>query len=254
VNRSEFEARMRRGEWFHSLTIPVGMWAVVRMDGRSFGSFTEKAGYDKPFDESFATVMWETAACLLTEFSGLYAFTESDEISLLLHRDFDLFDREVEKLVSLTAATATASFNLGTHSRTLRSGVPLPVFDSRVWIGNEDDVFDYFAWRASDAVRCGLNGWAYWTLRHDGASAAKATSTLRGTNSAFKRDLLRERGWTSTPCRSGSVTGSGCGGSPTRRWVRTRSPVRTCPRSGAGCTWRPNFPRAGKPTEPTCPP
>ena len=43
--------------------------------------------------------MAETAKALLSSLQGTYAYTESDEISVLLPRHADLFDREVEKLV-----------------------------------------------------------------------------------------------------------------------------------------------------------
>ncbi|MEV5746589.1 tRNA(His) guanylyltransferase Thg1 family protein [Actinoallomurus sp. NPDC052308] len=64
---------------------------------------------------------------LLTELGGRYAYTESDEISVLLDRSSDLFGREVEKLVSMSASAATAAF-------TLAAGEPVH-FDGRVWVG-----------------------------------------------------------------------------------------------------------------------
>ena len=45
------------------------------------------------------------------EFQALYVYTQSDEISVLLPQTFDLFDRSLEKVVSLTASLATAVFN-----------------------------------------------------------------------------------------------------------------------------------------------
>ena len=45
-------------------------------------------------------------------FRVVYGYTQSDEISLLLHRDDALFDRKLRKLVSVLAGEASACFSL----------------------------------------------------------------------------------------------------------------------------------------------
>jgi tRNA(His) guanylyltransferase len=112
MNANELEKRMRKGEVYHALRMPPGVYAVVRVDGRGFSRLTE-GRYEKPFDAAFNTHMVAAATALLQEMQGIYAYTESDEISILLPRDWNLFDREVEKSVSLCAGSATAAF---THS------------------------------------------------------------------------------------------------------------------------------------------
>lgn len=182
----DLETRMRSLEWFHSLAVLPGAWIIIRVDGRSFSRFTESR-FDKPFDERFSAFMIETARTLLIEFGGCYAYTESDEISVLLKPSFDLFDREVEKLVSISASVATAAF---THA----VGEPAH-FDSRVWMGSAvQDVVDYFSWRQTDAARCALNGWCYWTLRREGRSRREATRMLKNSDVAAKNELLFARG------------------------------------------------------------
>ena len=182
----DFESRMREGEFFHSLRLLRGAWCVLRVDGRGFSRFTE-ARYEKPFDPVMHQVMVRTASALLEELQGVYAYTESDEISVLFRPDWSLYDREVEKLVSLSAGIASATF---THA----AGVPA-VFDSRVWMGTDAKaVVDYFRWRQSDATRCALNGWCYWTLRKEGQSVAQATRALDGQSVGFKNELLFQRG------------------------------------------------------------
>ncbi|MEU5995629.1 tRNA(His) guanylyltransferase Thg1 family protein [Spirillospora sp. NPDC047418] len=180
------ESRMRAREWFHSLTLLPGAWTVVRVDGRSFSRFTETR-FDKPFDARFSTLMADTAQALLSDLGGRYAYTESDEISVVLDPSFDLFGREVEKLVSLSASIATAAF---THA----AGEPV-AFDSRIWMGTTlDEVVDYLSWRQADAARCALNGWCYWTLRNEGRSARQATRELERTSVSAKNELLYARG------------------------------------------------------------
>jgi tRNA(His) 5'-end guanylyltransferase len=181
-----FESRMRALEYFHALKMLPGTWAVIRVDGKGFSKFTEER-YEKPFDERFSQCMVKTAEALLVQFGGLYAYTESDEISVLLPREWDLYDREVEKAVSISAGIASSTF-------TLACGVAA-VFDSRVWLGATADlVVDYFRWRQADATRCALNGWAYWTLRKAGESVLAATRALHEKSVGEKNEVLFRHG------------------------------------------------------------
>lgn len=181
MKSDNLDARMRRLECYHSLEVLPGAYPVVRVDGRSFTKLTR--GMEHPFDTKFHECMVVTATALLIELGGLYAFTESDEISVLLPRDTDLFGREVEKLVSVSAGVASSTFSL-------ELGKP-GHFDGRVWVGvSEVDVVDYFRWRQSDASRCCLNSWCYWTLRKAGRSAKQATERLEGQSFSAKNELL----------------------------------------------------------------
>ncbi len=131
--------------------------------------------------------MVQTALAVLEDLQGLYACTESDEISVLFPRAWDLFDRELEKVISLSAGSASAALTLafGTWVQ----------FDSRVILAAEDEqVVDYFRWRQADASRCALNGWTYWTLRKQGQGVAKATAALEGKGVADKNELLFQAG------------------------------------------------------------
>lgn len=137
----------------------------------------------------------------MVQFNAIYGFTESDEISLLLGREFDMYNRSVEKLVSLSAAVASSTFTtwftmaFPDDYRNKCWGLEPIALDSRIWFaGDEARVIDYFRWRASDAVRCGLNSWAYWTLRKAGKSAGQATSILANKGVAFKNELLFKHG------------------------------------------------------------
>lgn len=186
MNSDDFEARMRGFEYFHALRLLPETWTVIRVDGRSFSKFTE-SGFDRPFDIRFRDAMVKAAQALLKEFHGLYAYTESDEISILFPPDWTLFDRELEKVVSISAGIASSAF-------TLAIGKPAH-FDSRIWLGTSKSlVVDYFRWRQSDAGRCALNGWCYWTLRKAGKSVKDATARLENKSPAFKNELLFQHG------------------------------------------------------------
>lgn len=186
MDLDRLEAAQRAREYFHAIAVPPGAWTVIRLDGRGFSRFTEQH-FDKPFDSRFSDLMVTTAQAVLTELGGRFAYTESDEISVLFDPTLDLFGRGVEKLVSISAGIATAAF---THA----SGLPAH-FDARVWIGTSvSDVEDYFSWRQTDATRAALNGWCYWTLRKSGQTARQATAALEGTSTSAKNDLLFSRG------------------------------------------------------------
>jgi len=186
VHPDEFDRRMRELEYFHALRVLPGAWPVLRVDGRSFSRLTEER-FEKPFDSRFHDLMCKTAEVLLVELGAAYAYTESDEISVLLPRESEVFDREVEKLVSLSASIASSTFSVAL-------GAPAS-FDSRIWVGAQPgQVVDYFQWRQSDATRCCLNGWAYWTLRKAGRSVAEATAQLERQSVGFKNELLFQSG------------------------------------------------------------
>lgn len=186
MNNKELDSRMRQREYFHGIRIVPGNYAVIRVDGRSFSRFTNDR-YEKPFDEVFCGHMVRTAAQLMIELRGVYAYTESDEISILIQPEWDLFDRELEKTVSVSAGIASAIFTLSCGESAH--------FDSRVWVGaTADDVVDYFCWRQADASRNAISGYAYWTLRKAGLSAAKATSRLAKASVSDKNEVCFEHG------------------------------------------------------------
>lgn len=180
------EARMRSLESFHGLRVPDGAWIILRIDGCGFSRLTAQA-FEKPFDERFSRCMVAAARLLVERFQAIYAYTESDEVSLLLPRDSNLYDREVEKLVSISAGVASAAFSFEAGRTAF--------FDSRAIVASRTtQAIDYFRWRQGDAGRCALNGWCYWTLRKSGASKADATQRLAGTSATQKHDLLFSSG------------------------------------------------------------
>jgi tRNA(His) guanylyltransferase len=186
MDSNDFETRMRSFEYFHGLRLLPEAWAGIRVDGRSFSKFTA-SGFDRPFDTGFRDAMVNAAQALLKEMHGLYAYAESDEISVLFPPDWNFFDRELEKVISISAGIASSAF-------TLAVGKPAH-FDSRVWLGlNPSLVVDYFRWRQSDATHCALNGWCYRTLRKSGKSIKEAAALLENRSPAFKNELLFQHG------------------------------------------------------------
>ena len=129
--------------------------------------------------------MLKTAEHLMTT-SGLgvdYAFTQSDEISLLFGRDLDGFGRKLRKLLSILAGEASARFSLLLGS--------VAVFDCRIsQLPSVELVVDYFRWRAEDAHRNALNAHCYWLMRGQGRDVGQTTEALRGLSTSAKNELL----------------------------------------------------------------
>lgn len=191
---NDFEASMRRFEWLGQIKVPSESFIVLRLDGKGFSKFT-KGRFAKPFDTRMSELMVKSVSVLMKEFGAVYGFTESDEMSLLLPPGFDLYDREVEKIVSISSSIVASNFAMELYKAGLAGDAAFVGFDSRVWCSeNPERVKDYFQWRAADAVRCGLNSWAYWTMLNNGINAAKATKTLEGQGTDFKNELLFQYG------------------------------------------------------------
>jgi tRNA(His) guanylyltransferase len=149
-------ARMKEDYEFRARTyLPRRTISILRLDGRAFHQYTR--GLDRPYDQQFMADMTAVAVFLCQEIQGCQlAYTQSDEISLIL-TDYQTpqtqawFNGNVQKMVSVSAALATAKFN------ELRPG-KLAVFDSRAFtIPDPVEVHNYLVWRQLDATRNSIN-------------------------------------------------------------------------------------------------
>ncbi len=167
-----------------------GTAAVIRLDGRGFTALTKASGdFEKPFDIRFKDAMVATTQHLVDcGFRVDLAYTQSDEISLLLHRDDATFGRRIEKSLTVLAGEASAALSVALNRHA--------VFDARLLqLVTNADVVDYFRWRSADALRNALSAHAYWALRkHDDFSATQATRKLEGVTVSEKNEILFQRG------------------------------------------------------------
>ena len=185
----DFDRKMRVYETAADYRILPGLFMVARIDGRSFTRLTKQvAKFDVPFDARFRDMMIVTTKALIQcGFRVIYAYTESDEISLLLDPEENLFRRKLRKYNSTLAGEASAQFSV-------QLGVPAS-FDCRIsQLPTKQLVVDYFRWRNEDAARNALNAWCYWTLRKRGVAQQQATNQLSGVSTSDKHDLLFEYG------------------------------------------------------------
>lgn len=189
MNFEELDNKMRIYERSIDQFIFPEMYLVARLDGRNFSRLTKEiCHFEIPFDEHFRNMMVNTVKQLMDcGFRVVYGFTESDEISLLFHKDENTFGRKVRKYNSILAGQASSalSLQLGRAIAMDCRLIPLP---------NIERVQDYFLWRQEDAHRNALNAHCYWILRKGGIDAQSATNQLSGQSTSYKNELLFSHG------------------------------------------------------------
>jgi tRNA(His) 5'-end guanylyltransferase len=182
---TDFDKQMRIYETAHDYCVPPNIYIVARLDGRCFSKLT--TNFDHPYDAHFATAMYHLAQYLMTcGFKVIYAYTQSDEVSLLFSLKDNTFSRKTRKLSSILAGEASAYL-----TNYLKNLNLLAAFDCRICqLPNKQIVIDYFRWRQEDATRNALNSACYWALRDDEYTAAKATKHLLNKSVADKNEIL----------------------------------------------------------------
>lgn len=168
--------------------LPGRMPVIIRVDGKAFHTLTR--GMEKPFDPRFTDMMNKTAQALMENIQGAeLAYVQSDEISVLVHNykrftSSAWFDNNIQKMVSVAAAIATATF-------TLEYGKPA-MFDARAFVLPEAEVNNYFLWRQQDATRNSINAVAQSLYSH---------KELMGKNLKETQELIFQRGqnWNDYP-------------------------------------------------------
>ena len=156
--------RMKEYEHAYRRRLPSRVYTLLRLDGKNFSTYTKSL--DKPFDAQFAADMAATAKALCEEATGVaFAYTQSDEISLLL-TDFatpmtQAWHGGVEaKILSLSASLATAVFNKARPDATA-------MFDARVLTFDDSaEVLNYFLWRQRDAIKNSISMASYAYFSH----------------------------------------------------------------------------------------
>jgi tRNA(His) guanylyltransferase len=167
--RDSLGGRMKQSYEFRTrYYLPRRTYTILRLDGQSFHGYTR--GLERPYDRALMEDMDATAQYLCAHVMGTeFAFVQSDEISLLL-TDFETeqsqswYDGNIQKIVSISAAMATAEFNRLRLARAIESlaesdphVLPTSVsatFDARVFtIPDPTEVYNYFVWRQQDATK-----------------------------------------------------------------------------------------------------
>jgi tRNA(His) 5'-end guanylyltransferase len=198
--------RMKEYEKCYEFKVPNRSYVIIRLDGKGFSKYTKK--FNKPFDDILSNVMDAATIELCKYLTPAFAYTQSDEISLVFSTidniDAEMvFDGKLQKLCSISASKVTAAFNK-TMLRLLMSFKYTPeeimqklvtgdfpeidaVFDSRVFvIPDIREVANYFVWRQQDCTRNSVSMAAHALLGH--------SATMNKSSSEKQEMLFQEKG------------------------------------------------------------
>lgn len=134
-----------------------GQPLIARLDGKSFHTFCK--GLKRPYDERLSQLMEDTMASLVDRFGATVGYTQSDEITLAWFTPTDgtadyPFSGRFQKMDSLLAAFATATFNVMLSARIPEKVGMLPIFDCRSFVvPNLLEAYHCFLWRQQDATK-----------------------------------------------------------------------------------------------------
>jgi len=166
MDKSSLGDRMKAYERVPSMQLMHRTPAIIRLDGKSFHSFTK--GMERPFDERLIQAMQETTALLVGSIEGCtFGYTQSDEITLLITDYKKLtsqawFDYKVQKMVSIAASMCTAFFNSRFKEIVLEKArhkefedmiVKPAFFDARAFNVPREEVVNCHLWRQQDCTR-----------------------------------------------------------------------------------------------------
>ncbi|HET8689803.1 MAG TPA: tRNA(His) guanylyltransferase Thg1 family protein [Methanosarcina sp.] len=161
---------------------------VVRMDGRSFHTFTK--GLKRPYDENFSKAIIETTRMLVDEFGAKAAYTQSDEITLYFYNKDDkseyIFGGRFQKIESIFAAKGSVYFNQLIQQLLPHKANLCPVLDCRAFaVPTLDSVYEVFYWRQEDAKKNAISMAAQSNFSH---------KFLQGKHSKEMIDMMYEKG------------------------------------------------------------
>jgi tRNA(His) 5'-end guanylyltransferase len=194
MKHKDLDTKMRRYELQYNQEVMPNCWVVIRADGKGFTNFMKKLEFKRPFDMRMSEIMAHVTQKLVDNFKGIYGYTESDEISILLPKEYEDYNRKVRKLITHASSIASSNF---TSKLILDYNIPeVAIFDARVMaFPTDEDVIDYFRWRQDDANRCCLNTFCHWTaIQEDGMTARQATSLFKNQTVGFKNEFLMQHG------------------------------------------------------------
>ena len=188
VSSDDIGDRFKGYESVFDYALPRRMPMIIRVDGRAFHGIK----LAKPFDKDFFDRMASTATALCKEIQGaMLAYFQSDEISIVVRDDFQnttqpWVGKRLNKVISLSAAKATAAFNKDSPYGERH-------FDSRAFVVPDlNEVVNYLVWRQQDATRNSVSMAAHANFSH---------KSLQNVGSNGMLDRLREIGspWENTP-------------------------------------------------------
>lgn len=185
--------RMKKYETLYDYKLCPGIPFVVRLDGKGFSKRVKQWNCKKPFDLNFHQIMVKVSKKLFEEVSdSILIWTGSDEISIILNEADTLnpwFSKRINKILSLTAAIASSTFNLEAikiMNDNYFNVLEYPAyFDSRIiQVPNLCEAYNNLLYRQRDCIKNSISGWARYFY---------STKELQNKNSNEKIEMMKNK-------------------------------------------------------------
>lgn len=139
---------------------------VVRLDGRGFSKFTKK--FKRPFDKDFRQLMTDVATFAMKECDGIIAYTQSDEITIVIDREEVYFNGKKQKILSTLAGGVSSYFAIRAHELWPEHTKKFtPHFDCRVFnVPSKTEAVNQVLWRVKDCARNSVSMVAHSNFSH----------------------------------------------------------------------------------------
>ena len=171
MDTSSLGNRMKSYEKNYSQNAVRGLPIIVRLDGKSFSKFTKR--FERPFCSVMKSIMTTVAASVAKESDALLAYTQSDEITLILHTDnvkgMLYFDGNINKLNSTLASRASSVFTKALCKVApdyLNEDVHVS-FDCRSFVvPSKEEAVNALLWRYKDCLKNSVSQVASCYFKH----------------------------------------------------------------------------------------
>ncbi|XKL65496.1 hypothetical protein PGB90_008916 [Kerria lacca] len=167
-------------------------WIIVRVDGKSFGKFTEQHGFEKPNDKLGFDLMTRAAVNVMEELRDIcLAYGHTDEYSFVFRKDTSCFNRRSAKIMSTVNSIFSSAYVY--YWKDIFGVTQLkypPGFESVIVVyPSEMNLKDYLCWRQSDLQMKNTYNTIFWALVKKGSrTEQEAHEILR--NAGQKTEML----------------------------------------------------------------
>jgi len=165
---------------------------IIRCDGRGFGKLKDSGVFKKPYDKDFHDKLLKISSQALSDlFRDGMAYIISDEISFILPKEFCLFNRKIEKLLSVTAGYLSGEGSLEFYEL----GIDPVSFDAKIFeFDTIDEVLEYL----DERKNYGFRNFVFTLLRDyemkSGKSATMVAKEANGRPISQQIDVLIKAG------------------------------------------------------------
>ena len=164
--KTNISTRMKQYEQTFKHHLIKKLPVIIRLDGKTFHSFTKQIKAQKPYDNNLKEAFNQTIKSIFNEIHNLkFVYQQSDEVSLLL-TDYEKIETEpylnnnIQKITSITSSIFTTYFN-----KYINQSVNA-YFDCRCFNLPKEEVVNYFIWRQQDATRNSISSFAQSLFSH----------------------------------------------------------------------------------------